>query len=668
MLRHDGRLTKICTMHPELVPPAAEPMELCPPAAHTGTFGKVDADAGAYLPARVAEGLSAGAVAVGGSVESSVKEHRGSRWFWKTAMYEVVIHLASKDMSTLLSLNHDVFSVILSCITANDALHLAFTCTAAYPLAMARALENTVLGKDKELTTRRISRFRRYMVERDPRMSMPPRAEYLQTLAVRRIGNRERAIDHVAEVLHLTRRLQTLTLSHSNVTLPRPHLVQALRSMERLTAVSLDGFTFATLPALLALPETVECLSLNFSDHFTDRDALPTFRSRALVDALVPFTRLKTLRVSNASRYTVGRLDTQEVYYSAVPFTDWPESTLPSVRRLELRRAEGYVLETLVAACPRVTDISFVMFNWIYSSDLSTIGPQWPPLRSFHFNGLFHWDPSTIQRVSRIRRLFLSNILWEFYTATLQTTRPVARCFPELLRQARPVALTLDMPLLYHTVCAVQEAESIWQFIARDAPMLRSLELKMRRWYGEDEQPDDDHEGFLFLLPETLAALPIVHLGIRVCGSEPKDRPRDPALLLEYCESVRKARASEARRERTLEEVVRRLPDALPHLRLIMVAHEHPAKVPSLDEGGDTANEEQIDSTTGGRMRKMKETEKWRARWWWVRREGDANSMVEIWDVHGEQAKGLVWGEEYEPETTLNDFFAPFRRQYAIQE
>ncbi|KAH9917148.1 uncharacterized protein BXZ73DRAFT_80904 [Epithele typhae] len=564
-------------------------------------------------------------------------------------------------MSTLLSLNPDVFSVILSYITADDALHLAFTCTAAYPLAMARALENTVLGKDKELTTRRISRFRRYMVERDPRMSMPPRAEYLQTLVVRRIGNRERAIDHVAEVLHLTRRLQTLTLSHSNVTLPRPHLAQALRSMERLTTVSLNGFTFATLPALSALPETVECLSLDFSDHFTDRDALPTFRSRALVDALVPFIRLKTLRVSNASRYTVGCLDTEEDFYSAVPFTDWPESTLPSVRCLELRLVEGYVLETLVAACTHVTDVSFVMFNWIYSSSLSTIGPQWPPLRSFHFDGLIQWDPDTIQRLSRIKHLTLSSVFWEFYTATLQIMGPVTRCLPELLRQARPVSLTLGMPLRYNTLY-VQEPESIWKLIARDAPMLHSLELKMRGWYGEDEQPDDD-QGFLFLLPETLAALPIVHLGIRVFASEPKDRPSDPALLPEYCESVRRARAREARRVQTLEEVVRRLPDALPHLRLVMVAHDH-LDVPSLEEGRGPENEEDIDSATGGRMRKMKQT---RARWWWVRREGDASSMVEIWDVHGEQAKELVWGEEYESKTTLDGFFASFRRQYTIQ-
>ncbi|KAH9925619.1 uncharacterized protein BXZ73DRAFT_103157 [Epithele typhae] len=161
-------------------------------------------------------------------------------------------------------------------------------------------------------------------------------------------------------------------------------------------------------------------------------------------------------------------------------------------------------------------------------------------------------------------------------------------------------------------------------------------------------------------VPRALAALPnLVHVGITLpphartehyFGDHPihlhaAPLPLESALEREVC------------RIDVLQQLRRRLPEALPRLRVLMLAHAAPVVGRTTGGTGESWTSEVL------LKRLFALTDGWAAerRWWRVERTaGDRNAPVleEIWEDYGEWAREIVRGEEFGTGAALDAFFA----------
>ncbi|KZS99946.1 uncharacterized protein LAESUDRAFT_57425 [Laetiporus sulphureus 93-53] len=154
-------------------------------------------------------------------------------------------------MTSLLSLNHDVLSLVLAFLSPHDAAQLALTSHQAHALAMARVLAHVSLGgvfhKPARTAAHQLTSFCRYMLA-----DVSTRLSCLRSLTIMRDTVRKRvcgvwAVDvecvcMLSEMLARGKNLQKVTVWGMDALVQaRPQIVDALAGCEFLHTVCLGG-------------------------------------------------------------------------------------------------------------------------------------------------------------------------------------------------------------------------------------------------------------------------------------------------------------------------------------------------------------------------------------------------------------------------------------------
>ncbi|KAH9916751.1 uncharacterized protein BXZ73DRAFT_105729 [Epithele typhae] len=453
-------------------------------------------------------------------------------------------------MATLLSLNQDVLLELISHLPSGDAFHLALTCHYAYTLAFPRVLAHCAIVA-KEKTKRRVRRFRDFILRANPRLPQGSPIRYVRSLDLRRIRPDKHGVELLNTVLCSASRLRALSLSHAYINLENPNFGPPVLGniFHWITTLVLEGCNQHTLINLTKFPgESLETMSLHFTNEYVDRSTLQPFDPHAFLRNLAHFPRLRDLKLLNANFFTIGTVP-PSFYRTLIP-----SPVLPSIRRLDLQTTD-LILETLLAACRGLNHLSFCLTHYTHiSAPLSGAAPPWPsPLRSITWNSVANEGllkdvaPSAIARLPRVHRFTLSNAL--HVPADSLKIHPFSSCGNTeqaftILAQTQPVVVDLTVYVSPDITRAEwRPTPPFWSSFALSTPRLRSLELTL------------DISGwptnYIHCLCDALIALPkLLHLGLDI---PPLTSPHPMHCPDGADESVRETFYKDLRWERGIE-------------------------------------------------------------------------------------------------------------------
>ncbi|KAH9916755.1 uncharacterized protein BXZ73DRAFT_105733 [Epithele typhae] len=543
-------------------------------------------------------------------------------------------------MLTFLSLYEDVLLEICSYLTSRDALQLSLAHSSLYPLAMPRALAHRAMRKEK--TKPRLSRFRRSMIRTDERLPLLLPIYYVRSLDLRGIVEVEAW--RCSNILSIASRLLELSLSH--VYLNLFSFADVLPTLPQLTTLILEGCVQNTILSIAEISiETLESLSLQFTDQYAHRSLLMPFKPQSFIGAFAHFPRLRDLTLLNANAGTLG----------AEPDFFWEDlgspgsPVLPSIRRLSLH-IEGFILETLLSACRNLTDLVFRRTHAGWNRDFSTVGPPWPsPLRTLTWDpncGLY-LSPESEPRIPRAHHLVLHNKLHvRGETADIYGGEYGAGQALVVLGRVNPVVVSMTVyPTKDKPPVVDDDRLALWPAFAHATPRLRALELTMNI-------RGDDGMMLLPCLRAAFRALPkLAYLGLDVppaTGRYPKGHARDldPTAQGEFFTELTLARRYEAYRLDVLKRTVERGAGALPGLVVLRIAHlQPPFRSEAEKAGAPGAGDEGINQAADEALEKLRDVAKDAnkgERWWRPEGEGVERRFVEISREEGERLRELV--------------------------
>ncbi|KAI0364468.1 hypothetical protein BV20DRAFT_1125590 [Pilatotrama ljubarskyi] len=511
----------------------------------------------------------------------------------------------------LLDLPDDILIVVFSNIHGEDALNVVLTSKRLACLALPRVAAVIECWKPSMLR-----RLHAYMLSRaNTTPDAPLRAIYLRKLKI--------------EVHTFSSEESDLSDTEEDVTNAD---AGSLHYGSDFSQAHLIGDLLLNAPNLqeLDLERFQPQLSL---DYFSDGDyPLPneTKTLPALLTALARFRNLGDLEL-----WTFTPL-------MSYPSYDFAPPQFPSVTHLRLSDSSPPALD-IVGLCPNISTLVYRRDRDRpgdpFGSLVPRAGPRWPPLKRLLLGE--HGDAADVLgRLSRVERLHITGQL-----RVLRDDDQDLVHFLELLHIASPVDL-------YVSVLVQSTPVTCWSQIARNAPRLRVLEVKI-----EIPHPWLEHDGWLDDLPEALRSLSIPCLRIFV----PRlpltiwDPPTTPEQVRARWEG---AREMELRRAESMRTLPQRLADALPSLRYLALldggVNKDNLNVDNEESDEDDEDEDGMDSDTWDELRREYNL---KSSMWWRVMDGASGRILEPISVkEGERAQEeLVEGSERDAKNDLTE-------------
>ncbi|KAH9885767.1 hypothetical protein C8Q73DRAFT_294489 [Cubamyces lactineus] len=376
-----------------------------------------------------------------------------------------------------LDLPDDVLLLILSHLYGEHALNIALASKRLSALALPR-----VAAVIACISRRDLCHLHKYLLSGDP-----ARAQYVRTLAIEvycfiqdgtSIPRESAQVLSLADIATLyedvseahligdillhAQNICELALERFQPCLQRdPRIGTALSTMTNLQHLRLSVLGDTALSPLQSSQADITRLTLSY--HTEDDYPLPDepITMPALLDALAHFRNLRILKLWN---FTPSATLSAHYHSGNAP----PE--LPSLTYLRLSESSIPALE-MVSLCPSLHTLIFsarinfeaeMPFPPVPSGESDTALPGWRPLRRLML-GEHYEVPYVLKRLKRVDLLQIGGKL---------SDRDERARFLDLLRVASPIEL-------YSSLVPSHFPAAFWSDVARAAPRLRVLELKV---------------------------------------------------------------------------------------------------------------------------------------------------------------------------------------------